>query len=91
MQRVIRLIEVKTAIAPSSLDLEIVYLRGDYHSFHPVIMAPLLTAGDQLSIDTGASKLGMHCIQNALTLCRRVLAQGDKAGDDFIYDRKQDA
>ena len=62
MERVIGLIEVKAAIAPSSLNLEIVYLRGDYHSFHAVIAAPQLTSGDQLSIDTGAGKPGMHCI-----------------------------
>src|SRR5437868_7099015 len=66
MERVIGLIKEKSPIAPSSLDLEVVYLRGNHHSFHAVIAAPLFAAGDQLSIDTGAGKAGMHRIQNAL-------------------------
>ena len=91
MERVIGLIKVKAPIAPSSLDLEVIYLRGNYHSFHAVIATPLLTAVDQLSIDTGAGKAGMHRIQNAFALSERVLAQGDKTGDGFAHDRKKDA
>ena len=62
MERVIGLIKAKATITPSSLDLEIVDLRGDYHSFHAVIPAPLLAARDQLSIDTSAGKAGLDRI-----------------------------
>ena len=91
MERVIGLIKVKAPIAPSSLDLEVVYLRGNHHSFHAVIAAPLLTAVDQLSIDTGAGKAGVHRIKNALALRGRVLAQRNKAGDGPARDRQKDA
>ena len=91
MERVIRLVKVKAAIGPSALDLQIVDLRRDYHSFHAVIPAPLLAAGDQLSIDTGAGKAGMYRIENSFTLRGRVPAQGDKTGEGSVYDSNVDA
>ena len=86
MERVVGLIKAKATITPSSLDLEIVDLGRDYHSLHTVIPAPLLTAGDQLSIDAGTGKVGMYRIENPFTLSGRVLAQGDETGDGSVHD-----